>query len=82
MSAVFNVLNPEKPKKIALIAANAAVSAQTGLRRCFWWAELTHPYYEFMEKGYQIDVFSPDGGALVADGYSDPEAQAATRPTI
>lgn len=73
MSASLNVLNGEKPKKIALIAANASVSKQTGWPIGFWWAELTHPYWEFVEKGYQVDIFSPEGGALVADSFSDPE---------
>jgi putative intracellular protease/amidase len=73
MSASINVLNAEKPKKIALIAANASVSKQTSWPIGFWWAELTHPYWEFVEKGYQVDIFSPEGGKLVADGYSDPE---------
>ncbi|MFN7116649.1 MAG: type 1 glutamine amidotransferase domain-containing protein [Saprospiraceae bacterium] len=73
MSASINVMNPEKPKKIALVAANAAVSEQTGWPIGFWWAELTHPYWEFTERGYQVDIFSPEGGALQADGYSDPE---------
>lgn len=73
MSASLNVLNPDAPKRIALIAANAAVSQQTGWPIGFWWAELTHPYWEFMERGYQVDIFSPEGGKLVADGYSDPE---------
>jgi putative intracellular protease/amidase len=75
MSASLNVLNSEKPKKIALIAANASTSKQTGWPIGFWWAELTHPYWEFVEKGYQVDIFSPDGGKLVADGFSDPEDQ-------
>lgn len=73
MSASLNVLNPEKPKKIALIAANASQSTQTGWSVGFWWAELTHPYWEFVEKGYQVDIYSPEGGTLVADGFSDPE---------
>lgn len=73
MSASINVMNPDQPKKIALIAANPAVSQQTGWPIGFWWAELTHPYWEFTERGYQVDIFSPNGGALQADGYSDPE---------
>jgi putative intracellular protease/amidase len=32
-----------------------------------------HPYWEFVEKGYKVDIYSPEGGKLVADGYSDPE---------
>lgn len=66
-------LNTTRLKKIALIAANPAVSQTTGWPIGFWWAELTHPYWEFVERGYQVDIFSPDGGALQADGFSDPE---------
>lgn len=73
MSASINVMNADQPKKIALVAANADVSKQTGWPIGFWWAELTHPYWEFTERGYHVDIFSPDGGALQADGYSDPE---------
>lgn len=66
-------LNTTRLKKIALIAANPAVSQTTGWPIGFWWAELTHPYWEFVERGYQVDIFSPDGGTLQADGFSDPE---------
>jgi putative intracellular protease/amidase len=72
MSANVNVL-PGRKKRIAIVAANPAVSQQTGWPIGFWWAELTHPYWEFTEKGYEVEVFSPSGGDLVADGYSDPE---------
>ncbi len=30
------------------------------------------PYWEFTEHGYEVDVASPDGGALEADSWSDP----------
>ncbi|ULQ56813.1 type 1 glutamine amidotransferase domain-containing protein [Flavihumibacter rivuli] len=73
MSAAINTLDAGKPKRIALIAANASTSQQTGWPIGFWWAELTHPYWEFREKGYAVDIFSPEGGALQADGFSDPE---------
>ena len=73
MSANLNIIDANKPKRIALIAANAATSEQTGWPIGFWWAELTHPYWEFTEKGYKVDIYSPDGGKLVADGFSDPE---------
>ena len=70
MSASLNIT---RVKKVALIAANASVSKQTGWPVGFWWAELTHPYWEFTENGYEVDIFSPEGGALQADGFSDPE---------
>lgn len=66
-------VNTVRKKKILLIAANPAVSPTTGWPIGFWWAELTHPYWAFTEVGYEVDIRSPLGGALQADGYSDPE---------
>lgn len=60
-------------KKVLIIAANPGTSPTTGWPIGFWWAELTHPYWTFAEAGYQIDIVSPKGGDLIADGYSDPE---------
>ena len=73
MSANINVIDPDRPKRIAMIAANPSVSKQTGWPIGFWWAELTHPYWEFAERGYSVDIYSPEGGTLQADAYSDPE---------
>jgi putative intracellular protease/amidase len=72
VSAAIDILNPEKPKRIAFIASNPGVSKQTGWSIGFWWSELTHSYWEFVEHGYQMDIYSPDGGKLVADNWSDP----------
>lgn len=72
MSGAIDVLHPEKPKRVAILASNPAVSAQTGWPIGFWWAELTHPYWEFVEHGYQVDVASPEGGKLEGDTWSDP----------
>ncbi len=60
-------------KKVLIIAANPGTSPTTGWPIGFWWAELTHPYWTFAEAGYDIDIMSPKGGDLIADGYSDPE---------
>jgi putative intracellular protease/amidase len=73
MSANLNVSNPSRPKRVLMIAANPAVSPVTQWPVGFWWAELTHPYWAFTEAGYAVEIRSPDGGALVADSYSDPE---------
>jgi putative intracellular protease/amidase len=72
MPGEIDVLDPAKPKRVVVVASNPAVSEQTGWPIGFWWAELTHPYWEFAEHGYQIDVASPDGGSLQADSWSDP----------
>jgi putative intracellular protease/amidase len=69
MSATVDSL---KSRKILIVASNPAVSAQTGWPIGFWWSELTHPYWEFTENGYQVEIASPDGGTLQADSWSDP----------
>lgn len=71
MSATIDVTAPTK--RILFVVANPSTSTVTGWPVGFWWAELTHPYWEFVERGYEVTIASPDGGALVADGYSDPE---------
>lgn len=67
-----NVVNANKKKRVAIVIANAAVSTTTGWEVGFWWSELTHPFYEFTEKGYEVEIFSPDGGKCTADSMSDP----------
>jgi putative intracellular protease/amidase/glyoxylase-like metal-dependent hydrolase (beta-lactamase superfamily II) len=65
--------NTKASKKILLIAANPSTSKNTGWPIGFWWSELTHPYAAFTEAGYTVEIRSPNGGALQADGFSDPE---------
>jgi putative intracellular protease/amidase len=72
MSGAVDILDPKSPKRVLILASNPAVSGQTGWPIGFWWAELTHPYWEFAEHGYQVDIASPDGGHLQADPWSDP----------
>jgi putative intracellular protease/amidase len=72
MSAAIDVFNPDKPKRVAIVASNPSVSKQTGWAIGFWWAELTHPYCKFVEQGYKVDICSADGGKLLADSWSDP----------
>lgn len=59
-------------KKVLMIASNPAVSAQTGWPIGFWAAELTHPYLEFTEAGWEVVIASPEGGKIEFDAYSDP----------
>lgn len=73
MSTNVNVTNPAKKKRVLLVAANPSTSPTTGWPVGFWWAELTHPFWTFTEAGYEVEIRSPAGGALQADGYSDPE---------
>jgi len=67
-----NAVNPENPKRVAIVISNPTVATTTGWPVGFWWSELTHPYYMMTEVGYQVDVFSPNGGLCEADTLSDP----------
>ncbi len=69
----LNPVNPEKPKRIAIVISNPSVSTTLGAPVGFWWAEVTHPYFKFTEVGYEVEIFSPEGGKCVADAMSDPE---------
>ncbi len=69
----LNPTNLDRPKRVATVISNPAVSTTTGWPVGFWWGELTHPYFHFTEAGYQVEVFSPDGGRCEADAMSDPE---------
>lgn len=69
MPATVDVLGK---KRILIVASNPTVSETTGGRAGFWWAEVTHSYWEFVNRGYETVIASPDGGALEADPASDP----------
>ena len=75
MPGSVDLLRPDKPKRVLIVASNPAVSGQTGWPIGFWWSELTHPYWELTEHGYEVDVASPQGGDLKADPWSDPRDQ-------
>ena len=67
-----NPVNKHHPKRIAIVISNPAISATTGWPVGFWWSELTHPYFRFTEQGYQVEIFSPQGGKCEPDAMSDP----------
>lgn len=62
----------KQPRRIAIVISNPAISTSTGWPVGFWWSELAHPYHAFKEHGYDVEVFSPNGGKCEADAMSDP----------
>lgn len=70
MAANHNIAHP---RRILMIVANPATSPVTGWPTGFWWSELTHAYWALVEAGYEVEIASPAGGSVTADGYSDPE---------
>lgn len=67
-----NPTNKQRPRRIALVLSNPTTSSVTGWPVGFWWSELTHPFHAFHEVGYEVELFSPEGGRCEADGMSDP----------
>jgi putative intracellular protease/amidase len=61
-----------KPFRILQVVANPTQSPTTGWHVGFWAAELSHPYYEFTEAGYEVTIASPNGGKVEVDALSDP----------
>jgi putative intracellular protease/amidase len=72
MPATVDILHPDRPKRVLIVASNPATSTVTGWPVGFWWSELTHPWWELTEHGYEVELASPDGGALLGDSWSDP----------
>ena len=52
MPGSVDLLRPDEPKRVLIVASNPAVSGQTGWPIGLWWSELTHPYWELTEHGY------------------------------
>jgi putative intracellular protease/amidase len=69
----LNPVDPAHPKRAAIVIANGATSTSTGWPVGFWWSELTHPHYLFREAGWEVDIYSPDGGDCAWDAMSDPD---------
>ncbi|GCE22324.1 type 1 glutamine amidotransferase domain-containing protein [Dictyobacter kobayashii] len=61
-----------RPFRILQVVANPSTSTTTGWPVGFWAAELSHPYYEFTEAGYEVTIASPNGGKVEVDALSDP----------
>lgn len=55
-----------------MVIANPTTSSTTGWPVGFWWSELTHPWLAFRERGYEVEIFSPEGGRCEGDALSDP----------
>jgi putative intracellular protease/amidase len=60
------------PKRILMVVASPAISTTLGWPVGFWASEMTNPYYEFIEAGYDIELASPNGGKVEVDALSDP----------
>jgi putative intracellular protease/amidase len=60
-------------KRVLFVVSNPAKSAFNGMEIGYWLPELAHPYWAFVQKGYEVTIASPDGGAVRHDQMSDPD---------
>ena len=67
-----NPVNPKRRKRVAIVIANPRSRQRPAGRSASGGANWRIPITIFTEKGYEVEVFSPDGGACTADALSDP----------
>lgn len=56
--------------KILIIVTNVSMYASGHLKTGLWLSELTHIYHAAKERGYDIDIASPEGGNIPIDPES------------
>jgi putative intracellular protease/amidase len=61
-----------RANRVLMVVANPSVATTVAWSVGFWAAELTHPFYELTEVGYQVTIASPAGGKVELDQLSDP----------
>lgn len=59
------------PKRVLYIVSNPATLQEFPVG--FFAEELTTPFFQFIQAGYEVDLVSPKGGKVEFDGFSDPE---------
>lgn len=58
-------------KKVLCIVSNPA--KLEGMKVGFFAEEMTRPFFDFINAGYEVDLCSPWGGEVIFDAHSDPE---------
>lgn len=67
MQTSYADTHSKKEEKILIVLTSHTELGDTGKKTGFWLPELTHPYYEFTEAGYTVDVASIEGGMAPLD---------------
>lgn len=65
----------DNQNKVLIVLTSHSTLGDTDLKTGFWLPELTHPYYEFKQSGYSIDIASIEGGMapLDAKAFEEPD---------
>ena len=64
---------PPTPKRVIFVVSNEVDSGPAGFAIGYYLTELAHPFWAFQQRGYAMDIASPNGGRVVHDAMSDPE---------
>jgi putative intracellular protease/amidase len=62
---------PHPPRRILYLVFNP--TTLHGFPVGFFAEELTRPFFDFVQAGYEVEIRSPEGGPVLFDGFSDPE---------
>lgn len=65
-------------KRVLCLVSNA--SLLHGISVGFFAEEMTRPFFDFIQAGYDVDLCSPKGGEVKFDAHSDPENPAGAYP--
>lgn len=65
-------------KRIAYVVSNP--TTLQGMPVGFFAEELTKPFSKFIDAGHEVEIFSPAGGKVAFDFFSDPENEATFYP--
>lgn len=61
------------PKRVVFVVSNEVNPGPAGFPIGYYLTELAHPYWAFQQRGYTIDIASPNGGRVNHDAMGDPE---------
>jgi putative intracellular protease/amidase len=64
---------PPAAKRIIFVVSNEVNPGPAGFPVGYYLTELAHPFWAFQQRGYAMDIASPNGGPVVHDAMSDPE---------
>src|SRR5262249_31362910 len=68
-----NTVDPQRPKRDAIVISNPARSTPAGWPVRYCWASPTDSHSHFSEAGCEDGICSPNGGRCEADAMSNPE---------
>lgn len=64
---------PSAAKRVIFVVSNEVNPDPAGFPVGYYLTELAHPFWAFQQRGYTMDIASPNGGPVVHDAMSDPE---------